>query len=282
MGFFNLIYKLQSYLLPNFLIPMCRIIVRLITALVATTLALCDNTLQEMQFWMHCVPLDLLREFGLRILGPIMFVSMWPFWFWVGCILFPSKRGPRHLERCFGKTTYPRRYALLSAYQLGNEHSNAALLSYEWSLLGPRTIFKNLAQTLTRTLHYGQMPHNQSGAIQLFFDAFGHLAMIIHLYKILINKPQKLLKPCAYTSAFEAYASAKRKGMFHSIFNNDTVIVDNSATVHVCNDKTYFVGPLKTVAGVIRTIDKRPVQVTQMGSVRWEWKAMMAINMLTR
>ena len=151
------------------------------------------------------------------------------------------------MQKMYGDKAYPKRHVILSVYQLINKNSNAILYCFEYSLMGPRQLPHQTIKkwNLLWLLAYPRVPPTDIALTIL--STLSNMLMIIHLHKTIKNKPQKLLKPCAYTLVFDAYALARNKGMYHSISDNNTMVINNSATVHVCNNKSYFVGPMHTV-----------------------------------
>ena len=54
--------------------------------------------------------------------------------------------------------------------------------------------------------------------------------------------------------------------------DSSTVICDNSANVHICNDKSMFIGEIgKTNKHYVATIGGQKNAATGMGTVRWKW-----------
>ena len=87
------------------------------------------------------------------------------------------------------------------------------------------------------------------------------------------------------------WSKRKRKPVFHVLntvlnldkrlqdrslsFDTDasTIICDNSANIHICNDKSMFVGAIRrTDKHYVATIGGNKNAATCMGTVRWTWK----------
>ena len=55
--------------------------------------------------------------------------------------------------------------------------------------------------------------------------------------------------------------------------DSSTCVCDNSANVHICNDKSMFIGPItKTDKHYVATVGGVKNSATGMGTVRWTWK----------
>ena len=265
-------YWLKCSLEPIYIIPW-HLFFGPITSAILVILTFLENLCDELHYCLQVSPLWILElSISMILIRMGGLYLCWPLLFWINCIIAPEIHRCRRIQKTLGTFAYPRRYMILSAYQLGHENSNAILFQFKFSLLGPFTLMQSLTSKWSNLISTGYPNKRQLKFVTLLIMMTGHIFMMSHIYKTIKNQPKKLFKPCAYTSVFDAFASAQKKGIYHSIFDNDTVIVDNSVTVHVCNGKSYFSGPLRSVGSVIRTIDQKPVKITQMGSVEWSWK----------
>ncbi len=59
----------------------------------------------------------------------------------------------------------------------------------------------------------------------------------------------------------------------HFDSNSSSFVCDNSANVHICNDKTMFIGEIDSVESrAVATIGRKANRPSGIGTVKWEWK----------
>eukprot|EP00984_Skeletonema_dohrnii_P013467 scaffold5583_cov166-Skeletonema_dohrnii-CCMP3373.AAC.1 len=118
----------------------------------------------------------------------------------------------------------------------------------------------------------------------LNFVALGYFVARIFFYKVGIISPSKQQrrswkKRKQKDKLFHAHSTVlnidKRLQESTMSFDSDakTVICDNSANVHICNDESMFVGPIRrTDKHYVATIGGKQNNASGMGTVRWTWK----------
>ncbi len=77
----------------------------------------------------------------------------------------------------------------------------------------------------------------------------------------------------AFSTVLNIDDKMSERNPLHFGSNSSSFVCDNSANVHICNDKSIFVGDISRVnSGAVATIGGKANRLSGIGTVKWEWK----------
>ena len=91
------------------------------------------------------------------------------------------------------------------------------------------------------------------------------------------NKKKNLNSPISLLSAFASVPNVdercRSRDTLHYDTDYSTMVCDNSANVHICNQRNIFVGEIRKVSNQqVSTIGGKGNQPSGIGTVKWIWR----------